>query len=287
MNHSRRSCNPPIAAGLSIVLATFAGCASTPPSARSKDALASVPEIRPGVPAGYLGHRVPDSLLLLPPPPPPGSAGFRQDQAVSRASQRLHGTSRYALAAADADLAFPHAPNAFACALGAPISQQDTPRLYLLLKRAMTDAGLATYGAKDEYSRTRPFVHYGEGTCAPADEAMLRNDGSYPSGHTSVGWAWALILAQLAPARADALLARGRSFGESRLVCNAHWSSDVIEGRAIASATVAKLHSEAAFNADMNAASREIEAVRRRSVAPGRDCASEAAALAIKIPGAL
>ena len=160
---------------------------------------------------------MPDSLALLPAPPAPGSAGFQHDEAVSRASQKLRGTPRYALATADADLNFPHTAGAFACALGAPITERGTPYLYQLMRRVLTDAALATYGAKNHYNRVRPFVHYNEGTCKPDDEKLLRKDGSYPSGHTSIGWAWALVLAELAPERRDALLARGRAFGESRL----------------------------------------------------------------------
>ena len=29
-----------------------------------------------------------------------------------------------------------------------------------------------------------------------ADEASLRGNGAYPSGHTSIGWAWGLVLAE-------------------------------------------------------------------------------------------
>jgi hypothetical protein len=57
----------------------------------------------------------------------------------------------------------------------------------------------------------------------PDDEEALRKDGSYPSGHSSIGWGWALILTELAPDRAEEILARGRAFGGSRNVCNAHY----------------------------------------------------------------
>ncbi|MBR7513679.1 phosphatase PAP2 family protein, partial [Mycobacterium tuberculosis] len=74
----------------------------------------------------------------------------------------------------------------------------------MLLQRSLVDAGLATYAAKDHYKRTRPFVFYKEKTCFPADEASLRSDGSYPSGHTAIGWAWALLLRDRGPAPAGA-----------------------------------------------------------------------------------
>lgn len=280
-----------------IVAAMLGGCASAPPADTSSASAQTpampvtvsqpVPEIQPGILAGYLGRDLPDSLKLLPPPPADGTPAFRNDQAVSRASQRLRGTPRYRQATFDADLAFPHAAGVFACALGVPVTQEQSPRLYQLLRRVMTDAGLATYGAKDHYKRTRPFVFYKESTCFPRDEDSLRNDGSYPSGHTSIGWAWALVLTQVAPDRADALLARGRAFGESRLVCNAHWQSDILQGRPTGAGAVAKLQSNATFLADVDAARGEIASLRASGAAPQVDCAAEAAALAIPIPGVL
>jgi acid phosphatase (class A) len=260
----------------------LAGCASAPP-----EPVPEIPEIRPGLLAGYLGNNLPDSLSLLPEPPAAGSAAFAQDEAVSRAAQKLRDTPRGALATADADLGFPNAALAFACALGIPITQQYTPRLYLLLRRVLTDAALATNGAKDRYRRVRPFAHYSETTCTPADDARLRTSGSYPSGHTSIGWAWALVLTELAPDRTDALLARGRSFGESRLVCNAHWLSDVQEGRTIGAAAFARLQSDAVFLADVDAARLEIQRLRATATAPPGDCDAETSALAIVIPGGL
>jgi acid phosphatase (class A) len=278
------------ASWLSVVL--LAGCATgpltSPAPALIPTALppqpAPVPELRPGVPAGYLGRALPDSLLLLPPPPAKGSAGFARDQATSRASQKLKSSPRYALASRDADLRFPQVASTFSCALGVPISQQDTPRLYLLLQRTLVDAGLATYAAKDHYKRTRPFVFYKEKTCFPADEASLRTDGSYPSGHTSIGWTWALLLSELSPAQADAVLARGRAFGENRLICNAHWQSDVLQGRAVGAGAVAVLHANETFNADMRAARAEIDSLRGSGVV-AQDCDAEATALKVKIPG--
>jgi len=291
-----RSIAPCIAA-LSVAVA-LASCATQPASEAAASPMLpaatatapappeAVPEIRPGVLAGYLGRDLPDSLKLLPAPPAEGSPAFKQDQAVSRASQKLRGTARFTQATSDANLAFPHVAGVFACALGVPVTQEDSPRLYQLLRRTMTDAGLATYAAKDHYKRTRPFVFYKENTCAPQDEAALRNDGSYPSGHTSIGWMWALVLTQVAPDHADALLARGRSFGESRLVCNAHWQSDILAGRTIASGTFAKLQTNATFQADVAAATQEVRALRTSGKASG-DCDAEAAALAIPIEGVL
>src|SRR5271163_3468700 len=65
----------------------------------------SVPEIRPGIPAGYLAHEsVPDSLALIPAEPPAGSAALAMDKEMSRADLALRGTPRWNLATEDANL---------------------------------------------------------------------------------------------------------------------------------------------------------------------------------------
>ncbi|HVZ06282.1 MAG TPA: phosphatase PAP2 family protein [Rhodopila sp.] len=251
----------------------------------SAPALAPVPEIRPGVLQGYLARdALPNSLALIPPPPAANSAAFARDQAFSKRGQAMRGSGRWTLATSDADLSFPHAAGTFTCALGVSITEQDAPHLYRLLRRGMTDAGYATAAAKDHYQRARPFMRNRQATCTPKKEADLRTNGSYPSGHASIGTAWALILSELAPDRADAIEARGRSFGQSRVVCNVHWESDVLAGQFIGAATVARLHADPVFRAELDAAKAELAAVRSRGKAPEAACAAEAAALALDPP---
>jgi acid phosphatase (class A) len=71
----------------------------------------------------------------------------------------------------------------------------------------------------------------------------MAKKGSYLSGHATTGWIWALILAEIAPDREDAILSPGQAVGKSRLVCNVHWQSDVNEARIVGSAVVARLPS--------------------------------------------
>jgi acid phosphatase (class A) len=261
-------------------IAITAGCASF--QERSKPAV--VPEIHPGILAGYLPpEALPNSLALIPPPPAQGSAGFAFDEEVSQKALALRDTFRWKLAIEDANLKFPEAAGAFSCAMGIPITENDTPHLYMLLRRTLTDAGLSTYTAKNHYQRMRPFMVNEKPICTPEDENLLRKDGSYPSGHTALGWAWALILTEISPDRADAILARGRAFGESRVICNVHWHSDVVEGRFMGAAAVARLHADPVFRAELGAAKAEIAAVRSKGLKPSRDCDAEVKALAIRL----
>lgn len=206
-------------------------------SAYGQQQPAAVPEFLPGLLMGYLPKEaIPNSLKLLPPPPPAGSAAFSLDEDVARKNVALRGTPRWSQATVDADLSFPNAAGIFSCALKAPITEERTPRLYLLLRRTLTDVGLSTYAAKDHYHRTRPFAVNKEAICTPAEQADIEKDGSYPSGHTAIGWAWALILSEIAPEQTDAILARGAAYGDSRNVCNVHWYSDVVQGGSLAPA---------------------------------------------------
>ncbi|OQY03513.1 MAG: acid phosphatase [Planctomycetota bacterium] len=235
------------------------GCANTEPSSR----LSAVQEIHPGILKGYLTEAaLPDSLALLPPYPADDSAAFARDEEASKKSFTLCGTARWDQASEDANLDFPAAANTFADALGFTITQEKMPRLYRLLHRSLTDAGLSTYAAKNHYQRKRPFMRNHQQVNTSEDEETLRKDGSYPSGHTAIGWAWALILCEIVPEKTDAILARGREYGRSRIICNVHWQSDVDEGRFMGAATVARLHADPVFLADLAAAKSEVEGIR-------------------------
>jgi acid phosphatase (class A) len=212
------------------------------------------------LPPGYLDKdELPDSLALLPPPPARGSAAMQRDEEARKAASKLKGSARYRLASGDAVIGFPELPDDFSCAAGFQISKAATPSLYALMAKALIDVGLSTYRAKDHYKRTRPFVQHNGVTCYAKDDALLREDGSYPSGHSAIGWGYALILSELIPARTNEILRRGYEFGQSRLVCDAHWQSDIDAGRVIAAAAVARLHAEEAFQTDLAAAKKEAQ----------------------------
>lgn len=229
---------------------------------------------------GYLPkERLPDSLELLGPPPAAASAALARDEEARAATVPQRNSARATLARLDADLQFPQPARSFSCAMGFAITEGQTPHLYRLMQKVLTDAGLSTYGVKNTYNRARPFVVHDEGTCFPEQEPLLRKDGSYPSGHTAAGWAWALVLAEVNPERANRLLRRGLEFGQSRVICNAHWQSDVDAGRTMGAATVALLRDNAEFVADLNGARQEVRAMQAAGSAPGLDCAAEEAAL--------
>jgi len=257
------------------VLLIAAGCAPN-----AAPAVPDAPQPQARLAAGYIGGQpLPDAELLLPPPPAPGSASMARDQEAARDAIAQRGTPRWDLAISDADLRLGHTAASMSCAAGFPISKETTPVLYRLLIRAGSDFGGASAAIKRRYMRPRPFTVNNEPNCTPNLDKVLRNDGSYPSGHSAMGYGTSLILAELVPDRAARILARGRAYGDSRRICNAHWLSDTEEGRVIATATVMRLNADPAFRRDMAAARHEIDTLHPAATASGQLCAAEALAL--------
>jgi len=165
---------------------TAAGCAGY----TERGELTAVPELRPGFFVGYLSpEALPSSLALLPPPPAEGSIASALDEEFSKRSLALRDTSAWTLATLDADLTFPNAASTFSCAVNAPITEKETPHLYMLLRRTLSDASSSTIAAKDRYRRARPFALNKEPICTPDEKRPLEKNGSYPSGHNAIGMA--------------------------------------------------------------------------------------------------
>ena len=214
--------------------------------------------------------QVPNSLQLLPGPPDPASVAFLYDQARYNWGKMQRNTPRGEQAFQDARIGGQHLPDAFSEAFGININPQDTPEIYKLIVGMREDAGdLATRAAKDYYNRQRPFSFYGEMTCNPEQQEELSTNGSYPSGHTSIGWATALVLSEINPDRINDILQRGYQMGESRVICGYHFQSDVDAGRITGAGVVARLHADPGFNAQLEKAKKEFAGLKKAGkVAP-------------------
>ena len=83
----------------------------------------------------------------------------------------------------------------------------------------------------------------------PADN-MVYNRGpimnlidspSFPSGHTTYGYAGSLVLAVLVPQRYQQMIVRASEYGDDRILMGAHYAMDVLGGRTLATYDVAHL----------------------------------------------
>lgn len=234
-------------------------------------------------PAGYLGKGAVDPLAIYPPAPARGDARYAADRAMFKATRRLAGTPRWDLAVSDVSGAMPDMLRNFSCAAGIVLTPETAPRLAALMQRVERDANDLSNIAKAHYRRQRPFLIDRGRVCQPLGELQSFD---YPSGAATVGWAWGAVLAQLLPDRATALLARGRAYGDSRMVCGAHNASAVDAGRLSGATTVAAIQSLPAFQADLAAARAELAALRQTAAPPpAAACAAEAGLVAQRILG--
>lgn len=224
----------------------------------------------------YLAGNAVDFTAVLPPAPQTGDARDEADRRIFRATRALQGSPRWQMAADDAQIGTPAMLRHFSCSLEIELTAQQVPRLLALLQQATRDAAQSMTQGKNLYKRQRPFLVDEGPTCVSPD--TVGNSFDYPSGHTTAGWTWALVLAQVDPQRAVPILARGRAIGDSRVVCGVHNASAVEGSLILTGAVVAAVAGSAAFQADLATARSELAAVRSAPHAqpePQR-CAAEA-----------
>jgi acid phosphatase (class A) len=233
----------------------------------------------------YKGYLTPGELnvtTVIEPAPRKGDPRYETDRAIFKATRKLLATPRGQLATRDADYTDPALMRDFSCAVGVSLTPDNAPQVLHLIKRAGADTSAQTSLAKNYYKRRRPFFIDKGAICQPKSE--LGQSFDYPSGHTTWGWTWALLLTDLAPDRAQPILERGRAYGESRFICGAHNESAVEGGMASASATLALVRTKPAFKADLEAARAELAKLRADPSAPHPEgCDAEAALIAERV----
>jgi acid phosphatase (class A) len=225
---------------------------------------------------GYLrGGAAPDTAAILPAAPGPDSPTAAADRAIFKTTRALAGTPRWALAQRDVVETVPAMLGDFSCAVGAQLTPASAPQLNAIILKLRFDVLAAVDRPKALYRRQRPFLIDAGEICTPRTESLARSP-DYPSGHATWGWTLGLVIAELAPDRAAAILSRARAFGESRVVCGVHNASAIEAGRTNAAALVAALHGDRVFRADIGGARAEMAGLRRSSPRPAA-CGAEAA----------
>lgn len=208
-------------------------------------------------------YETPNAGFFLPAPPDTASMDFVDDLIQWQWGKSQRNTPR----GRQADVESPWQPyimeSVMSQCLGIDtICAEKTPALARFLKRAYNTGNKSTAAAKALYMRTRPFVQMGEQTWATYDTDFLRTNGSYPSGHTSLGWGTALAFAEMWPELQDTILRRGFQFGENRIITGAHYQSDVTAGYLCAAASHARAHLHPEYQQDIEAARAEYRKLK-------------------------
>ena len=139
--------------------------------------------------AYFTKAELPNLANILPAPPAFESARFVADQ-----SQYLWGKlmrldeARCAQAQRDAVYSMETIIAEFSGIFGLEITKEDTPEIYTILQDVCASCDSIHTDAKVFFNRMRPYTYYNEGTIVPEKEEKHRYEGSYPSGHTVLGW---------------------------------------------------------------------------------------------------
>ena len=192
-------------------------------------------------------NELPRGAVFLPAPPDSDSPKYTYDIAQYEWGKSVRNTARGERAAKEAITDTEDLVACFSIPLGMTVSKEATPIIYSIIDCCLVNAGNASRLAKEQYMRKRPYVQFGESTNIPKDEESHRNSGSYPSSHTTIAWATALVMAEIVPELQDTILAYAYEFGQSRVIAGYHYQSDVDAGRLIGSSVVARLHADEAF----------------------------------------
>ena len=205
-------------------------------------------------------EQMPKLINIMPAPPAFDSPEFAND--VVRycwGKQQRQDADRVALAIADAEWndhakLFLQWKDAF----GLAINEVETPEIWKLMETSLATTDPMRKETKAHYGRQRPFERFDD-PMPSHEEDDLRGEGSYPSGHSLRGWTISLLLAQIAPACADAIYSRGWDYCNSRVIVGAHWQSDVDASRTAASIGFCALQGSPEFIAQMKKAQEEYK----------------------------
>lgn len=204
--------------------------------------------------------QLPDAGNYLPAPIDTASQRFASDWIRYTWGKTQRTGERAAMARKDASLSIVTLASEFTGAFGMKISRANLPETYALLYKAMYDARNAVSKAQEKFMRKPPFVQFKESTLiGSSSEEALAKQSSYASSQASVGWAVALILAEINPGRQDTILHRGYEYGESSVIIGYSYQSDVDAGRVAACGAVARLHADEAFEAQILKAKKEYD----------------------------
>lgn len=199
--------------------------------------------------AAYITTNSIDGISLLPPPPVRGSTEEVADLASVRAVFNGRTEAEKARALKDSGLAF----SLFQPAVGAAFDLDKLPKTKALLEKVKKEIGPVIDVSKNHFKRLRPYQIDDHLVLGPAEPSF-----SYPSGHSTRGTVYSLVIAELFPEKKEAILEIGRDIGWDRVLIGKHFPTDVYAGRVLGLAIVREVHSSTKFQHDVEQAMAEI-----------------------------
>ena len=197
-----------------------------------------------------------DPIRLLPPPPADGSDRQKAELTELRHYQDTRGGGQLDQALWDDE----HEDGTlFISVLGPKFDLATLPQTARLLAVVENDLAIAASAAKKAFHRHRPWT-FDDNLVGCPRGAAKDPLSSYPSGHATVGYTDAIVLAALMPDHAADIMARASEYAESRLICGVHFRSDIIASEALGAALGVALLKSPALQDQITAARAELKA---------------------------
>ncbi len=221
---------------------------------------------QPAAPAAVMAHPAKafqildaaafDPARLLPPPPAEGGERQKAELAEVLRAYGMPDPGRRALAQWDNDH---EDPSLFAPVLGFRFDMAGLPATAALLALVQNEASVASGAGKRYFKRIRPWAE--DKTILACDAADSdKPNTSYPSGHATIGYALALVLVELIPERAQAILERASDYAYSREICGDHYPSDTEASHVLGSLVATRLLADPRLTDRLAAARAELRA---------------------------
>jgi acid phosphatase (class A) len=201
-----------------------------------------------------LGDNDLNVALVLPPPPAEGSAEALDERAELHRIDAARTPEAFESAKHDDDT---KDASIFAGVLGPKFDLTQLPKTDALFTQLRAEEKAAAKSGKAFFARKRPWI--GDDSLHPCSTDDEPNT-SYPSGHATMGYSFAAIMARLVPDKAQALMARAASYGRARLICESHFRSDVAAGQTLGLVVAERLMEKPAFRKMYDASAKELRA---------------------------
>jgi len=142
----------------------------------------------------------------------------------------------------------------FADVMGPDFTEAKLTKTAAMFDRVIATEDLVDDHAKKAFNRPRPYM---------LDEQIhpllkKSKSGSWPSGHSTVGYLMATVLGDLVPEKRNAMFARASVYAENRLVAGFHYRSDTVMSRTGAALIAQKMAEQPDFQAEFDAAKTEL-----------------------------
>jgi acid phosphatase (class A) len=134
-----------------------------------------------------------------------------------------------------------------------PLSESEVKRLSPFFDEIKEAAEIFIKDGKNYWRRPRPFVSTKSILpCTARDKA--EPSFSYPSGHSTLAWVFARVLAEVNPERKKQFFGRAKQIAQDRVLAGVHYPTDIVAGEKMGEIVFQHLMLSPEFKKDLKTA---------------------------------